>query len=230
MSEDFYRQAIAREGFCCLPNGLDPSWVTALQQALRSLEPDPNTPIRSLRHLFSKLPILHELCREPFLRRWVESILGASAFPARAIFLDKTPQANWATDWHQDLTIAVRQRRESPGFQAWSLKEGVRHVQPPARVLEQMLTLRLHLDDTDRDRGCLWVVPGSHRFGILSSQEVRGNKEQAIALPVPRGGILAMKPLLVHASRRVTTPSRRRVIHIEFAAAKLPDGLRWRCS
>ena len=45
------------------------------------------------------------------------------------------------------LSIAVAERREAPGFRGWSVKQGVLHVQPPADILEGMLTLRLHLSD-----------------------------------------------------------------------------------
>ena len=48
--------------------------------------------------------------------------------------------------WHQDLSIAVKERHEVAGFGPWSVKEGV-PVQPPVEILESMLTLRLHLDD-----------------------------------------------------------------------------------
>lgn len=42
--------------------------------------------------------------------------LGEDARPVRAILFDKTPQANWSLGWHQDRTIAVRERRETCGF------------------------------------------------------------------------------------------------------------------
>ena len=36
-----------------------------------------------------------------------------------------------------------------------------------------------------------------------------------------------MCPALLHASARAAAPSHRRVIHIEYAAADPPGGLRW---
>jgi hypothetical protein len=36
-----------------------------------------------------------------------------------------------------------------------------------------------------------------------------------------------MRPLLVHASRRRITEGRRRVLHIELAAADPPPPFRW---
>ena len=91
----------------------------------------------------------------------------------RAIYFDKSPEANWLVPWHQDLTVALRSRREVPGFGPWSVKDGVPHVQPPVERLEQMLTVRLHLDDADEGNGALRVLPGSHRSGRLSSTQIQ---------------------------------------------------------
>jgi ectoine hydroxylase-related dioxygenase (phytanoyl-CoA dioxygenase family) len=131
--------------------------------------------------------------------------------------------------WHQDLTIAVREKREAEGFGPWSFKDGVAHVQPPVRVLEQMLTLRLHLDDCDENNGPLRVLRGSHQSGKLSSSEIaewRAQQAEEVCTS-PRGGALLMRPLLLHASSQAKTPRHRRVLHLEWANGKLSDGLRW---
>jgi hypothetical protein len=44
---------------------------------------------------------------------------------------------------------------------------------------------------------------------------------------VPKGGALIMRPLLLHASSACAIPKSRRVIHLEFASAELPQGLDW---
>jgi hypothetical protein len=38
---------------------------------------------------------------------------------------------------------------------------------------------------------------------------------------------MLMKPLLLHASSKVSIDSGRRVLHFVFAPAELPGGLRW---
>lgn len=48
-----------------------------------------------------------------------------------------------------------------------------------------------------------------------------------IACAVRRGGVVLMRPLLLHASRTASAPGRRRVVHIEYAAGQLPGGLEW---
>lgn len=150
-------------------------------------------------------------------------------FAVRAIYFHKSAEANWFVGWHQDLTIAVQERSEVPGFEAWSVKEGVPHVQPPVEVLEKMLTLRLHLDDADASNGALRVLPGSHRFGRLSAEEIeqQRSKMAEVVCAARAGDILAMRPLLVHASSRSTSERPRRVLHIEYAGETLPASLRW---
>jgi len=59
------------------------------------------------------------------------------------------------------VTIAVRERREAEGFGPWSEKEGVPHVQPPAEILEKMVAIRVHLDDTPNSK---WLSQNNRRI------------------------------------------------------------------
>ncbi len=175
------------------------------------------------------LPIVAELARSPRFLDLVGPLLASEPIPVRAIYLDKSAERNWLVPWHQDLTLALRTRAEVPGFGPWSLKEGVPHVQPPVELLEQMLTLRLHLDDADGSSGALRVLPGSHRLGRVSSermQELR-NQQAEFLCAVSAGDVLLMRPLLLHASGRSRSAGHRRVLHIEYAGFTLPEGLTW---
>jgi len=149
--------------------------------------------------------------------------------PVRSIFFNKSTQTNWSVAWHQDVTVALRARGEAPGFSSWSEKKGIPHATAPPDLLGKMLTLRLHFDDTDEANGALRVLPGSHRSGVLASQQIddisRG--QSGVHCIVSQGGALLMRPLLLHASSRSTTSKARRVLHIEFAGFKLPAGLEW---
>jgi ectoine hydroxylase-related dioxygenase (phytanoyl-CoA dioxygenase family) len=125
--------------------------------------------------------------------------------------------------------IAVRENIETPGFFGWSVKSGVPHVHPPADILERMVTLRLHLDDCREDNGPLRVIPRTHHGDRLSDEEVDGACENntAVTCPMAAGGVLVMRPLILHSSSPATSPRHRRVLHIEFAADSLPRGLEW---
>jgi ectoine hydroxylase-related dioxygenase (phytanoyl-CoA dioxygenase family) len=163
------------------------------------------------------------------IRNLVEPVLGSGARVVRGVFFDKTPEANWKIIWHQDTTIAVKEKREVAGYGPWSIKAGVFNVQPPASVLERMLTVRVHLDDADENNGALRVIPGSHTGGILEQEEIERWKQRAtpVVCSVKRGGAMLMKPLLLHASSASMNPSHRRVLHLEYANFQLEGGLEW---
>ncbi|SRR6266550_3855986 len=181
----------------------------------------------SARNLLA-VPIVRELASSTPVRALAEAVLGKTCFAVKGTFFNKTQEANWKVVWHQDLTIMVREGCEVPGFGPWTIKAGINHVQPPADILNHILAIRLHLDESGLDNGPLRVIPGSHKQGRLSSEEVAGaQKEGSVVCTVPRGGALLMRPLLLHASSACVAPKPRRVIHLEFAATALPDGLEW---
>ena len=172
-----------------------------------------------------------DLAASSNVRQLVESILVPTAFIARSLLFDKRPEANWDVTWHRDTTIAVRERLDVPGYGPWSIKSGVHHVRPPARVLDHMLTVRLHLDECDESNGALLVVPGSHAANSLDLAtpiDAADCGARSITCPVPAGGALLMRPLILHASKKATdTTRRRRVLHLEFAVEPLDGGLQW---
>lgn len=175
------------------------------------------------------LPEIAAFARSPRMLSLVRPHLACEPMPVRAIYFDKSPDANWLVPWHQDLTLALRDRAEVPGFGPWSTKDGVPHVQPPVASLEQMLTVRLHLDDADAANGALRVLPSSHRLGRLSAariQELRAAQPDVLCA-VLAGDALLMRPLILHASGRSTSTRHRRVLHIEYAAFTLPPVLCW---
>ncbi len=182
-----------------------------------------------LRDLMNVVPVTRSFaqCRE--LMSLVEPVLGRGARVVRGIYFDKHKDANWKVAWHQDLTIAVRERVEVDGFRAWSSKAGITHVQPPVSILENMLTLRVHLDHTDETNGALRVLAGTHRHGRLEPEQIQFWKEQAevVTCAVSRGGIVAMRPLLLHSSLPSLNPKHRRVLHFEYASIDLPGRLEW---
>ncbi|HEU4457390.1 MAG TPA: phytanoyl-CoA dioxygenase family protein [Longimicrobium sp.] len=185
--------------------------------------------VYAIRNLLEVVPEIRALARSAAVRALVEPVLGAGAFAVRGILFDKTPDANWKVAWHQDLTIAVRERREVEGFGPWSEKTGIAHVQPPAAVLERMITVRLHLDDCGAENGPVHIIPGSHAAGRLGAEEIQRWRATREAVPtcIPSGGALLMRPLILHASSPSTTPAHRRVVHLDFAADDLPGGLEW---
>jgi ectoine hydroxylase-related dioxygenase (phytanoyl-CoA dioxygenase family) len=174
------------------------------------------------------LPIVRELATSPAVRNLADAVLGKHCFAVKATFFNKTQESNWKVAWHQDLTIMVRKRREVAGFGPWTIKEGIVHVQPAVDILSRILAIRLHLDESGADNGPLRTIPGSHKHGRLSSKQVSTHERvDCVVCMVPRGGALLMRPLLLHASSACSVPKPRRVIHLEFSADELPQGLSW---
>ena len=128
----------------------------------------------------------------------------------------------------QDLIIAVRKRKDVDGFGPWTMKAGIVRVQPPVEVMQGILAIRLHLDESELDNGPLRVIAGSHLEGRLSAERILSrSKGNCVTCTVPKGGALLMRPLLLHGSSACAIPKSRRVIHLEFAAAGRPEGLDW---
>lgn len=216
----------AQAGFLVEKNLLPPDLLSAL---LRQIEDRREAPARGLRQADKKLPACAQLATHPALLQKAQALLGAPVCVVRVILFDKTAQNNWLVSWHQDKTIALDRRVERAGWGPWSVKDGVHHVQPGLDVLEQMLSFRVHLDDADEDNGCLRVIPGSHRYGLLSAEAIQRLKalHTAHACCVQAGDVVVMRPHLLHASSKSRRAGHRRVVHIEYSAYDLPAGLRW---
>ncbi|PQV63863.1 Phytanoyl-CoA dioxygenase (PhyH) [Abditibacterium utsteinense] len=218
------------DGFAVAPQVISEAQIEKLQKIIAQIEGagvSKRQSVFAIRNLLN-VPAIQDLARSQLIRALIEPVLGPNCFAARGIFFDKTPDANWKVPFHQDLSIAVKSRIESPGFGPWSEKAGALHVQPPREILEQMLTIRLHLDACNADNGALRVIPNSHLLGKLDAAQIarQSTKNEEIA-SVASGGAMLMRPLLLHASSPSQSPAHRRVIHLEFAAALLPAGLEW---
>lgn len=178
-----------------------------------------------VRNIRKKSLILNSLAESAELKKLVPE--GYQA--VRSILFDKTEAENWTVSWHQDLTISVKDKAEVPDYGPWSVKDGTHHVQPPTALLENMVTLRIHLDETFKENGALYVLPESHLRGKIDSREIPGlNKDTEFACECEAGDVLAMSPLILHASYKSISPKRRRIIHFEYARVNALDSrLEW---
>lgn len=214
--------AVASEGFALVPSLLSAAECADLLAALGESE-------NAGRRGILGVDAVSRHAHSSKVTRLVRPFLSGEPRAVRGIFFDKSPAVNWNVAWHQDLTIAVREKRDVTGFGPWSVKAGVTHVQPPVGLLEQMITVRIHLDDADESNGALRVIPGSHSHGRLDSaaiERIRSASPEFVCVAAA-GDALLMRPLLLHASGRSTSTRHRRIIHIEYAGFSLPGGLEW---
>ena len=212
-----------RDGAQLFPNLLNGDLLADLENILSFRPRSPGVRITSNPELSDWVS------RKSPLGKLAQTCLGAEAQPVRAILFDKSPEANWALGWHQDRTIAVRERIEVEGYRNWTLKAGTTHVEPPSAVLNRMITARVHLDDVDDDNGPLLIVPGSHRLGRLDEAEIGPVVEagSTVACLASAGDVWVYATPILHASEASHRPTRRRVLQIDFSAEQLAGGLRW---
>lgn len=178
----------------------------------------------AIRRLLHEVPELNDMVFTPALLQLIKW-MGPGYFVSKAIYFDKPADANWPVAMHRDLTIAVAEKQDVTGYGPWSVKPGQFGVQPPLALLRDNFTIRIHLDDTTADNGALYVVPGSHMDAVAMLTDVRAVNR--ICCPVGRGGVMVMRPMLLHASGRTVNGQPRRVVHIEFSRVSLPLPLQW---
>ncbi|VVT21464.1 Phytanoyl-CoA dioxygenase [Sphingomonas sp. EC-HK361] len=214
-----------KDGAECFPAALDEACCLAIERALADLP----TGVPGVR--IGAAPALHDLLGPGGAAGSIATgVLGPRSRPVRAVLFDKTEGANWALGWHQDRTIVVQQRASVEGFGPWTIKSGLVQVEPPFPILQQMVTLRIHLDPVDETNAPLRIVPGSHKLGRIleakiASIVVQFGEELCIA---GRGDIWLYATPILHGSRAADPPRRRRVLQVDYAADDLPQPLRWR--
>lgn len=213
-------EPIQKQGFAIIPEILRPKEVGSLLDELSRAELPRSR--AGVRHAM-RLPAVVAVAQNSRLMAIARQVLGEAALPFRATLFDKSPTANWLVVWHQDTALPLRERRDTPGWGPWSVKDGVAYAHAPASSLRQVLALRVHLDDSTAGNGPLRVLPGTHTLGVLTDDALHdlSTRIAAVDCLVSRGGVLAMRPLIVHASSKSQAEIPRRVLHIEYAASRL---------
>jgi ectoine hydroxylase-related dioxygenase (phytanoyl-CoA dioxygenase family) len=181
-----------------------------------------------IRHLMSN-SVIRNLALDSRLIKIACTLLGPYVVPFKATLFAKTGKANWLVTWHQDTALPLIDYVDSPEWGAWSRKEGIFYAHAPAWALSRVVALRLHLDAATSRNGPLRVLPGTHTKGVLTDEEIAilVKEQEALECHVSRGGVLAMSPLLVHASSKTEAGIPRRVLHIEYTnSLNLCDGIK----
>lgn len=226
------KQQILADGFSVVPAVYSAAETETMLQHIEATEHS-GPAFRKTKDLFAirgflkVVPGITDLIFNDSLNTLIQEVFGSGYFVIKSIYFDKPPASNWFVAYHQDLMITVNQKTELTGFGPWTLKPDQIAVQPPVSILEDNFTLRIHLDPADAGNGALKVVPGSHLKQIYRPETIDWNTEREVICDVTQGGVMLMKPLLLHASGRSTDNRKRRVIHIEFSKTPLPAPLQW---
>lgn len=204
--------------------------IETISEFLNSQISNNHTEEHAIRHLFKKTPALFQyLLSIPLFNDFIKTSLPAGYFLTKSIYFNKPSNSNWFVSYHQDLSISVKNKVPSEGFSNWTIKNHVYGVQPPQDILNNTITMRIHLDDTNKDNGALRVIEKSHTKGIIRVDRnfnalKLGHEE---ICNVSAGSIMLMSPLTLHASDRSISDKHRRVIHLEFCNKEIPENIGW---
>ncbi|WP_256009232.1 phytanoyl-CoA dioxygenase family protein [Desertivirga xinjiangensis] len=221
------------QGFSLQENWFDSQEMAALETALNAAKAFDYSSGHDPGNLLKTSGYVAELASLNKLTNLIPNFTTAGMMPVKAILLDKTKAFNWMIPWHQDLKISLKNKVESAGYTNWSIEAGIHHVEPPLFLLENLTTIRIHLDDCDEQNGAMMVIPGSHSIGRLSQDEIDSLTTDKAAsgytsCTIDRGGIMVFKPLLLHYSPLSQVMRPRRILQLEFAPKDmLAKGLEW---
>jgi len=212
---------VTDHGYWIVANVLSPAETEALRSAVETLPRGRAGARDVLSH-----PDVRKVAADPRMAGLAKTFLGRPAIPYKATLFDKSADSNWRVSWHQDLALPIRRRVDTPAWGPWTEKGGRLHAIAPAQALQSVIALRVHLDDSLAENGPLRVLPGTHGLGRLSDDRIAvlARETDPVACVVQAGGVIAMRPLLLHASSKSTTGAARRVIHIEYACDTVFDG------
>ncbi|WP_263601350.1 phytanoyl-CoA dioxygenase family protein [Chryseobacterium sp. PET-29] len=232
MNLDHHKNSIQENGFTVINNVFSEEEIKKIGEIIQNIDTSKETFRKSddlfaIRQFLKEIPQVRELVFNENIKNIITEIFGEKYFVVKSIYFDKPEKSNWYVAYHQDLTISVDKKTDLQGFGPWTTKQNQFAVQPPIDILENIFTIRIHLDDTDEYNGALKVIPKSHAKGIYRPETIDWSVETETICKVHKGGIMLMKPLLLHGSNRTTNGKKRRVIHIEFSDRQLPEELKW---
>ena len=232
MNYDKNKIELEENGFSVLADLYSDKEISGILACIENAEQDGNSFMKTkdlfaIRRLIKNVPELSDLLFNEKLIELISELSESEYFLTKAIYFDKPSESNWFVAYHQDLSISVDQKTELKNYTNWTFKKGQYGVQPPIEVLEDTITIRIHLDKTDKNNGALKVIPKSHLKGIIRAESKDWNLENEFICEVEKGGAMLMKPLTLHASNRTTNGKKRRVIHLEFNKQNLTKPLNW---
>jgi len=157
---DAASERMEADGFAVVPEVIDDIQCDILASQIMEMQ-DTGAGSRTLLMQPWCAELASSLRRHPVIGR----LLPRDAAAVQCTLFDKSPAKNWLVSLHQDLSIPVRCRVENPDCSGWSEQEGQVYVQPPVSVLQQLVAVRVHVDDCPAESGALRVVAKSHSQG-----------------------------------------------------------------
>jgi ectoine hydroxylase-related dioxygenase (phytanoyl-CoA dioxygenase family) len=160
--------------------------------------------LRKMSHLAFYDEVFEAHARNPKILDGIESLLGPDLKLYQDQLFMKPPKIGSRQRYHQDMPL---------GF----------YIDPPS-----MVTCWAALDDATIENGCLWMLPGTHQYGILEESKwaeyermsVEGRLPEERPVELKTGSCSFHHGLILHASRPNLTDKRRRGYATHYVSAK----------
>ena len=127
--------------------------------------------------------------RDPRLTDPLVDILGPDILGINNLFIWKAPKIGLGFPWHQDKFYFRNRFKTETTVGTWTA-----------------------IDAADRENGCLYVIPGSHKWDIFQHDDLEGSQqrefkfargardEDGIAVEIPPGAVIWFHSHLLHKS------------------------------
>ena len=127
--------------------------------------------------------------RDPRLTDPIVDVLGPDLLSLAILYIWKPPKIGLGFPWHQDRWYTQSMFKTPTTVGTWAA-----------------------IDAADIDNGCLYVIPGSHKDGVLDHEELEGSQqkefksargakdEDGVAVEVPPGSVIFFDNRLLHKS------------------------------
>lgn len=210
-----------RDGFTVCPDFLSSDNLAAMSAEIDTisqghtladhdsarLEMEPNQPpdgsrVRRIYDPGSRYPLFVELSESPRLLDCLEQLIGPNIYFASSKLNMKPPEIGSVVEWHQDFSYGPRTNPDS-------------------------LAVLVYLDDVDRENGCLQIMPGYHKRGLLDhthegffqgriTEEL--NTSEVVDIEGSAGTAIFMHCLSPHASSTNRSERPRRTLILSYLA------------
>ncbi|MCP1835455.1 chlorinating enzyme [Bradyrhizobium sp. USDA 4532] len=203
-------QQYRSKGFVCPIDALSAEEANEFLARMEDLESrEPNLWARSKIKPHLLMMWLNDLMRNSNILDAVEDVLGPDIMAWATGHFDKKPHDPSFVSWHQDGTY-------------WGLSE------------PSVVTAWIALTPSNRNNGCMRVIPGSHHQGQLPHRdtddknnllsrgqdvEVKVDEADAVDLELRPGQISLHHTMLIHGSKPNFSDTRRLGITIRYVAA-----------
>jgi len=146
--------------------------------------------------LQQRLPEVAVLKRLPFVHNAMAALLGEELLQYNESFVTKPPRVGQPVLWHQDPSFKIK------------------------RTHDPISTIDIYLDKTDEENGCIWVVPGTHKQGVIDvgtlTDQHGFDLPGAIPVVMEPGDVAFHDNGCLHGSKANPSDRQRRIIYLAF--------------